>query len=64
MKLIYENELAERKILISKPYSSSDNNLFFIMENRIVNLDIYATVYDYSELKFIKFNKQNFSLNG
>lgn len=64
VKLIYENELAERKIFITEPYSSNDNKLFFIMENRIVDFDIYETSYDYSELKFIKFNKQNFALNN
>lgn len=62
----YENKFAERKILISKPYTSKDNNIFFIMENRIKNLNIDyfdGEGYDNSELKFIKFNKQNYTLN-
>ena len=67
--LIYEYEydkFTERKILISKPYTSKDNNIFFIMENRIKYLYIDYFVeegYGNSELKFIKFNKQNYTLN-
>ena len=65
--LIYEYEydkFTERKILISKPYTSKDNNIFFIMESRIKYLYIDYFVeegYGNSELKFIKFNKVNIS---